>query len=141
VAAILRKFGPKRRLAMDAVFAIALAILFWAMYSNLQTIRPEVGASYALLGLGALIFYLVAGMNYRFASLTHVGTFPFLSIFYLFGKWMPDAITKLQGEEVAFSLGILVHVLILVAFLVSHLLLHLNEPEPERVRQFKRVAL
>lgn len=145
MAAIFERFGPKRRFVIDATFAVALGILFWAMYPNLQTIQREVGvlfvASYILLGLGALIFYLVAGMNYRVASLAHVGTFPFLSIFYLFGKWMPDVITKVQGEEEALSLGILAYVLILVVFLVSQLLLHLSEPEPERVRQFKRVAL
>ncbi len=137
------RFGLRQRFVVDAVFAAVMAILFLTMYSNLQTVQDEViilfVSSYACLGLGALVFYLVAGMNFRAASLAHVGTFPFLNIFVLFSKWLPIAITKVQGEEEALSIGLLAYVLISMIYLVSQLLLHLNEPE--RVRQFRGVTL
>ena len=139
------RFGLRQRFVVDAVFAAVMAILFLTMYSNLQTVQDEVivlfVSSYACLGLGVLVFYLVAGMNFRAASLAHVGTFPLLNIFVLFSKWLPIAITKVQGEEEALSIGLLAYVLISIIYLVSQLLLHLNEPEPERMRQFRRVAL
>ncbi|MEA1904307.1 MAG: hypothetical protein U9M97_00270 [Candidatus Hadarchaeota archaeon] len=138
--------GFGRRWITDAIFAVILAIWFVALYFNFsQRIRPEVGAlfaaSYVLIGTGDLVFYLLSGMNYRLASLVHAGTLPFVGIFYLFGRWMPDVIPKVGGIEVEFSLGILVYVLVLIAFLVVQLVLHLSEPEPERMKQFKRLAL
>ena len=137
------RFGLRQRFVVDAVFAAVMAILFLTMYSNLQTVQDEVivlfVSSYACLGLGVLVFYLMAGMNFRAASLAHVGTFPVLNIFVLFSKWLPITITKVQGDEAALSIGLLAYVLISMIYLVSQLLLHLNEPE--RVRQFRGVAL
>ncbi len=136
--------GFGRRWVTDAIFAVILAAWLGVLYFNLQEIRPEVGtlfaASYILLGIGALVFYLLSGMNYRLASLVHVGTLPFVGIFYLFGRWMPDVIPEVEGIEGEFSLAVLLYVLVLIAFLIVQLVMHLSEPEPERVRQFKRLA-
>jgi hypothetical protein len=142
-------FGRKgfgRRWVTDAIFAVILAIWFVALYFNIpQRIRPEVGtlfvASYILLGTGALSFYLLSNMNYRLASLVHMGILPFVGVFYLFGRWMPDVIPRVAGIEGEFSLAVLPYVLVLFAFLIVQLLLHLSEPEPERVRRFKRLGL
>ncbi len=145
MSTLLEKIGPRRRFVVDAAFVVVMAILFSVMYSNLQVIQEEIlvlfVASYAILGLGIVLYYLLSGMNTRVASLAHVGTFPLLSIFVLFGKWMPEAIAKVQGQEEALSIGLLVYVLMLIVYLIAQLLLHQNEPEPERVRQFRSVAL
>ncbi len=131
-----------RRWIMDVVFAMILVIWFATLYYGLpHGIRPEVStlfsASYVFLGIGVLAFYLLSGMNYRLASLVHVGSLPFLGILYLFVRWMPDAIQEVGGIEEEFCLGILAYVLVLIFFLIVQLSVHLSEPESERARQFR----
>ncbi|MCD6248152.1 MAG: hypothetical protein J7J17_01690 [Hadesarchaea archaeon] len=97
----------------------------------MQAVQREIEilfiASYALLGLGVLIYYLLAEMNFHVASLAHVGIFPIVGLFYLFGRWMPNVIVALEpGDEVKFSLILLLYVLTLTSFLVSQFFIHLR---------------
>jgi len=120
-----------RRITVDVIFVAILTLLFWITRSSMQAVQREIEilfiASYALLGLGVLIYYLLAEMNFHVASLAHVGIFPIVGLFYLFGRWMPNVIVALEpGDEVKFSLILLLYVLTLTSFLVSQFFIHLR---------------
>ncbi|MBA7606582.1 hypothetical protein ES703_13732 [subsurface metagenome] len=112
---------PKPQLMVDIAFGEALGVLYIIFSLSLRGIQSEVNAlflaSYALLGLGALVLYLVFSANPNLALLLHIFTFPLFSLFNLFLKWVPDAIGRGADVQVLSSL-ILVYVLLLLAFFV-----------------------
>jgi len=112
---------PKPQLAADAAFGIALAVLYIGFSLALREIQSEVNAlffaSYALLGLGALVFYLVFSTNQNLALSLHVWIFPLFNLFNLFLRWVPGAIAGVIDVQTLSGL-ILVYVLLLFAFFV-----------------------
>lgn len=118
---MLQRFPPKPQLLADIAFGIALAVLYIIFSLALRGIQSEVNAlflaSYALLGLGALVLYLVFSANPNLALFLHIFTFPLFSLFNLFLKWVPDAIGEDTDVQVLSSL-ILVYVLLLLGFFV-----------------------
>lgn len=133
----------KRRFAADLAFAVVLGLFYWSFRWKLPNIGPEVDklflAAYIFLGVGILILYLASDMNPKLASIVHVGLFPFLNLAFLFVKWMPDAVSSV-GEVRTLSLGMLVYVLMLMAYFNIQLLVHRKEPEPEEIRKFRSVG-
>lgn len=127
---MLKLWGTKKRLTIDLIFALILGLLYWGFHSKLPGLESEVNklfiASYLLLGLGVLIFYLSAEMNPRFASITHTGLFPFSALIFTFVKWTPVAITQpqLTGGESALSTGLLAYVLMMIAYFNIQLFIH-----------------
>lgn len=113
---------PKLQLVADVAFGIALALLYVGFSLTLKDIQSEINAlflaSYALLGLGVLVFYLVFMTNSKLALLFHVWIFPLFSIFNLFLRWMPDAVVRVTDVQALSSL-ILVYVLLLFAFFIT----------------------
>ncbi len=113
---------PKLQLMADIAFGIALAVLYVGFSLTLKNIQLEINslflASYALLGLGVLVFYLVLMTNSKLALLLHVWTFPLFSTLNLFLRWMPSVMGKVTNVQVLFSI-ILVYVLLLFAFFVA----------------------
>lgn len=107
---------------VDVAFGIALAVLYVGFSLTLINIQSEINAlflaSYALLGLGVLVFYLVFMTNSKLALLFHVWIFPLFSTFNLFLRWMPDAMGRVTDVHALSSL-ILVYVLLLFAFFVT----------------------
>lgn len=133
---------PKPQLIADAAFGIALAVLYVGFSLALREIQSEVNAlflaSYALLGLGALVFYLVFAANSKLALLVHIWLFPLFCLLNLFLRWVPSVIViggvPLGGVDVnTFSAGMLVYVLLLFAFFVVQSVL--------RTRVASRVAI
>jgi len=118
---MLQRVLPKPQLMVDIAFGEALGVLYIIFSLSLRGIQSEVNAlflaSYALLGLGALVLYLVFSANPNLALLLHIFTFPLFSLFNLFLKWVPDAIGRGADVQVLSSL-ILVYVLLLLAFFV-----------------------
>lgn len=118
---MLPRVLPKPQFLADIAFGIALAVLYIIFSLALKGIQSEVNAlflaSYALLGFGALALYLVFSANRNLALLLHILIFPFLSLFNLFLKWMPDAIGEGADVRVLSSL-ILVYVLLLLVFFI-----------------------
>lgn len=112
---------PKPQLVADIAFGIALAVLYVGFSLTLKDIQSEVNAlflaSYALLGLGVLVFYLVFAANSKLAFLLHVWIFPLFSTLNLFLRWMPGAIVSVIDVQ-ALSGLILVYVLLLFTFFV-----------------------
>lgn len=140
---MFRFLRTKRRFAVDVIFAIILAITYWGFHSELASIRSNVNtlflATYIFLGLGVLVLYLVSDMNPEFASIVHVGLFPFFSLIFIFAKWMPDVMPNIIQSSQAFSLGILVYTLLMIGFFTIQLFIHQSEPEPQEVRRMKGV--
>jgi hypothetical protein len=103
----------------DAAFGIALVVLHVSFSLVLKEIPAEVNAlflaSYALLGLGALVLYLVLSVNQNLALSLHVWIFPLFSLFNLFLRWVPVAIAGVADVRTLSGL-ILVYVLLLFAF-------------------------
>lgn len=118
---MLQRVLPKPQLLTDIAFGIALAVLYIIFSLSLRGIQSEVNAlflaSYALLGLGALVLYLVFSANPNLALFLHIFTFPLFSLFNLFLKWVPGAIGGSTDVQVLSSL-ILVYVLLLLGFFV-----------------------
>lgn len=112
---------PNPQLIADAAFGIALAVLYIGFSLALREIQAEVNAlflaSYALLGLGALVFYLVFSANQNLALSLHVWIFPLFNLFNLFLRWVPGAIAGAIDVQTLSGL-ILVYVLLLFAFFV-----------------------
>ncbi|KXA99558.1 hypothetical protein AKJ47_00055 [candidate division MSBL1 archaeon SCGC-AAA261G05] len=140
---MFRFLRTKRRFGVDAIFAIILALTYWGFHSGLSAISSDVNtlflATYLFLGLGVLVLYLVSDMNPEFASIVHVGLFPFFSLIFIFAKWMPDVIPELNGIEMSFSLAMLAYTLLMIVFFTVQLLIHQSEPEPQEVRRMKGV--
>ena len=118
---------PKPQLVVaDIAFGIALAVLYVGFSLALKNIQSEVNAlflaSYALLGLGALVFYLVFAANSKLALLLHVWIFPLFSTLNLFLRWMPSVIGSIINGSLidvqALSSLILVYVLFLFTFFI-----------------------
>lgn len=126
---------PKLQLMVDAAFGIALAVLYIIFSLAIGDIQSEVNAlflaSYALLGLGALVLYLVFNANPNFALFLHVFIFPLFSLFNLFLRWVPGAMGSVTDSQTLSGL-ILVYVLLLFAFFVVQSIL--------RARTVSRVA-
>ena len=100
-----------------------------ALISELNTLAL---ASYVLLGLGTLIFYLMVGMNPSFALLVHTGLFPLLAIFYLFLKWLPGVIAGAPFDGTSpetFGACLLAYVLVLVGFFTVQFSIYVFERE------------
>lgn len=118
---MLQRVLPKPQLLADIAFGIALAVLYIIFSLSLRGIQSEVNAlflaSYALLGLGALVLYLIFSANPNLALFLHIFTFPLFSLFNLFLKWVPGAIGGGTDVQVLSSL-ILVYVLLLLGFFV-----------------------
>ena len=113
---------PKLQLVADVAFGIALAVLYVGFSLTLKDIQSEINAlflaSYVLLGLGVLVFYLVFVANSKLAFLLHVWIFPLFSTFNLFLRWMPGVMVSVINVQ-ALSNLILVYVLLLFAFFVT----------------------
>ena len=126
---------PKLQLMVDAAFGIALAVLYIIFSLAMGDIQSEVNAlflaSYALLGLGALVLYLVFNANPNFALFLHILIFPLFSLFNLFLRWVPGAMASVTDFQTLSGL-ILVYVLLLFAFFVVQSIL--------RARTVSRVA-
>lgn len=118
---------PRPQLVADAAFGIALAVLYVIFSSALGGIQAEVNAlflaSYALLGLSALVFYLVFAANSKLALLVHTWLFPLFCLLNLFLRWMPSVVViggvPLGGADAnILSGGVLVYLFLLFAFFV-----------------------
>lgn len=116
----------KLEFAIDLIFVALLLFLYLAFRSYLFTIYLEnlFIASYLCLGLSVLFFFLIFDMNQKLASVLHIGTFPILSIIFLFQRWLPEATSQLGSVKMALSLLLLVYVLMMVAFLDIQLYLY-----------------
>ncbi len=138
------RYGHQQRFIVDGVFAGILAILFLSMHTSLYTLQNEVLilflAGYTSLGLGVLTFYLLASMNFRIASLAHIGVFPFLNLFTTFSKWLPIIIPRATIQAEGLSVGLLAYIMTAIIYLIVQLLIHINEPQPERLRQFRKIS-
>lgn len=128
---------PKLQLMVDAAFGVALAMLYLIFSLTLSEIQSEVNAlflaSYALLGLGALVLYLIFSANPNLALLVHTWLFPLFCLLNLFLRWMPSVIViggaPLGGADVnTFSGGVLIYVLLLFAFFVIQSILRIRKP-------------
>jgi hypothetical protein len=112
------------------------------MRLNLNALTSELNAlalaSYVLLGLGTLIFYLTVGMNPNFALLVHAVLFPLLALIYVFSKWLPGIIAAWPADTSpgAFGVGLLAYVLVLMGFFVVQFSLYMLERE----RAIRRVV-
>lgn len=111
----------KIQFMVDLVFAALLLIPYLVFGPHFSTISLIFGglflAGYLFLGLGLLFFLLLFDMNERLASILHIGTFPILSIVFLFQRWLPEVTSHIGGVEMPLSLLLLVYVLMLVSFL------------------------
>lgn len=118
---MLERLRPKRGLAIDLVFAAVLTVLYIGFSSKLGRIQSDVNilflASYLFLFLGVLLLLMISEMNPTLATVIHIGAFPFLSLIFLFAKWLPAVMPKLDGMELSLSLGLLAYVLALIASL------------------------
>lgn len=136
---MIRYTGLKFQVAVDVAFVFILAPLYFILRSSLPLLQYEVkvlfSASYVMLMLSILVLFLIFGMNQKFALLTHVALFPMLSIFYLFLKWMPDAIRKVGGmppygsDPGMFSANMLAYLIVLFGYFIGQLVLYLHEQE------------
>ncbi|MBA7655896.1 hypothetical protein ES703_63806 [subsurface metagenome] len=113
---------PKPQLMADVAFGIALAVLHIGFFLVLQDIQSEVNtlflASYALLGLGTLIFYLIFSTNSNLAFMVHTWLFPLFCLLNLFLRWLPRVIVIGCADINAFSGSVLIYVLLLFAFFI-----------------------
>lgn len=113
-------------LTIDLIFAALLLILYliFRIYPSIIYIENLLIASYLCLGLSALFFFLIFDMNQKLASILHIGTFPILSIIFLFQRWLPEATSQLGSVKMVLSIFLLVYVLMMVSFLDAQLYLY-----------------
>lgn len=130
---------PKPQLVADVAFGIGLAVLYVGFSLALKDIQSEVNAlflaSYALLGLGVLAFYLVFAANLKLALFLHVCIFPLFSALNLFLRWMPSAMVSVKDVQALSGLT-LVYVLFLYAFFATQSILRkrvLERPAGEQI--------
>ncbi|KUO40489.1 MAG: hypothetical protein AVW05_03635 [Hadesarchaea archaeon DG-33] len=113
---------PKPPLMADAAFGIALAVLYLGFVLAFQGIQSEISilflASYALLGLGTLFFYLIFSTNSNLALIIHTWLFPLFCLLNLFLRWLPSVIVVGRAEINTFFGSVLIYVLLLFAFFV-----------------------
>lgn len=113
---------PKPQLMADAAFGIALTVLYVGFVLALQEIQSEIStlflASYALLGLGTLFFYLIFSTNSNLALIIHTWLFPLFCLLNLFLRWLPSVIVVGQADINTFFGSVLIYVLLLFAFFV-----------------------
>ncbi len=106
----------------DAAFGIALAVLHIGFVLALQEIQSEINtlflASYALLGLGTLVFYLIFATNSNLAFMIHTWLFPLFCLLNLFLRWLPSVSVVGRADINTFFGGVLIYVLLLFAFFV-----------------------
>jgi hypothetical protein len=113
---------PKPPLIADAAFGIALAVLYLGFVLAFQGIQSEIStlflASYALLGLGTLFFYLLFSTNSNLALIIHTWLFPLFCLLNLFLRWLPSVIIVGRAEINTFFGSVLIYVLLLFAFFI-----------------------
>ncbi len=126
----------KPQLSIDVAFVFLLALFYFILNVNMPILRPDLKvlfyASYILLALGVLVLFLIFSMNPRLALLTHIGAFPFMNVFYLFLKWLPEVVRKVVGEPpygmspATFFSNLLAYLLLLLGYLFGQLALYLH---------------
>lgn len=131
----------KPQLSIDVAFVFLLALFYFILNVNMPILRPDLKvlfyASYILLALGVLVLFLIFSMNPRLALLTHIAAFPFMSVFYLFLKWLPEVVRKVVGEPPygmspgTFFSNLLAYLLLLLGYLFGQLALYLHERRVE----------
>jgi len=113
---------PKPQLMADVAFGIALTVLYVGFVLALKDIQSEVHAlflaSYALLGLGTLFFYLIFSTNSNLALMIHTWLFPLFCLLNLFLRWLPSVIVVGRADINTFFGSALIYVLLLFAFFV-----------------------
>lgn len=117
---MLKWLKKSRWLTIDLAFATILAVLYIIFSLEFGAIQFDINilflASYLLLILNILFFLLIFKMNQSLAESVHIVAFPFLSLIFLFAKWLPTIISRLDDMEVSLTIGLLAYVLTMFAF-------------------------
>ena len=132
----LRWPALKPQLFSDGITALVLTIFFFV--GSKSTTLVDLGrlfvCTYAALALGLLLLYLLLDVNPKLAFFAHVVAFPFVSVFYLFLRWLPDISGEATLSDNAHQLfgSILVYVVLLIGFLLANFYLYLRGTEKLR---------
>lgn len=117
---MLKWLKKRRWLTIDLVFAVILAVLYTIFSLEFEVIRFNINilflASYLFLLLNILFFLLIFKMNQSLAESIHIVAFPFLSLIFLFAKWLPTIISRLDDMGESLTIGLLAYVLTMFAF-------------------------
>ena len=123
----------KPQLFSDGITALLLAIFFsvGSRSATLVGLDRLFVCTYAALALGLLFLYLLLDVNPKLAFFAHVVAFPFVSIFYLFLRWLPSISGEalLRGSAHQLFGSILVYVVLLIGFLLANFYLYLRGTE------------